>query len=279
MKPGSLTTAGVLVCALLFTATQVDAKGKARSAKAAKKRGGKVFSGHGVDRTTLRKAPVPRPSGDVWIYSVNTHAEVRVNIYKQDGLAQATAAMTAVAPLSASRAGKPGQGAQQASDTSAQAPGAEFPGAEFPGAEFPGAEFDDEALAQLDQVFRCKRTGEVRAINPRLYQTLSVIYTHFGGKRIELISGFRFQREEGSRHFHGSAMDIRIPGVSIYELRKFAESLDTGGMGIGIYPRANFVHVDWRAPGEPSFRWVDRSSTRKTGGKRPSRRWKHRPQS
>jgi uncharacterized protein YcbK (DUF882 family) len=263
MKPGSLTTAGMLVCALLFTATQVDAKGKARSAHGPKKRG-KVFTGHGVDKSTLRKSPVPRPSGDVWLYSVNTHEEARVNIYKQDGLKQATAAMTAVAPLRASQPGRPDQGAQQASDTSAQDA---------------SDRFDDEALAQLDQVFRCKRTGEVRAINPRLYETLSAIYTHFGGKRIELISGFRFQREEGSRHFHGSAMDIRIPGVSIAALRKFAESLDTGGMGIGIYPRANFVHVDWRAPGEPSFRWVDRSTTRRTGGKRPSRRWKRRPQS
>jgi len=267
MKPGSLTTAGMLVCALLFTAAQADAKGKARSAHAAKKKGGKVFAGHGVDKLTLRKAPVPRPSGDVWLFSVNTHEEARVNIYKKDGLAQATAAMTAVAPLLASRTGKADQGGQ-ASDAGAQAPGTQ-----------PRSDFDDEALGQLDQVFRCKRTGEVRAVNPRLYETLSVIDEHFGGKRIELISGFRFQREEGSRHFHGSAMDIRIPGVSIYELRKFAESLDTGGMGIGIYPRANFVHIDWRAPGEPSFRWVDRSSTRKTGGKRPSRRWKRKPQS
>jgi uncharacterized protein YcbK (DUF882 family) len=246
MRLGPVTTAGILVCAILLTAAQADAKGKARGAK---KRRAKVFSGHGVDRTVLRKAPVPKASGDIWVYSVNFREEVRVNIYRKDGPAQASAAMTAV-----------GQ-ARAASDQDASAQ------------SDPGRELDEEALAQLDQVFRCKRTGEVRAVNPRLYETLSVISDHFGGKRIDLISGFRFQREEGSRHFHGSAMDIRIPGVSIRELRKFAESLDTGGMGIGLYPRANFVHVDWRAPGEPSFRWVDRSSTRKTGGKRPSRRW------
>ena len=135
--------------------------------------------------------------------------------------------------------------------------------------------FDDEALAKLDRIFRCKRTGEQRAVDPRLYQTVSVIQDHFGGKQIELVSGFRFQENETSRHFHASAADMRIEGVSIRELYEFAESLDTGGMGIGIYPRAGFVHVDWRAPGEPSYRWTDRSPPeRDSKGKRPSHRWR-----
>jgi uncharacterized protein YcbK (DUF882 family) len=140
----------------------------------------------------------------------------------------------------------------------------------FGGAE-PGT-FDDDALAQLDNLFRCKRTGEHRAVDPRLYQTLSVIQDHFG-KRIEVVSGFRFQENEGSRHFHASAVDFRIEGVSNRELYDFAESLDPGGMGIGIYPRADFVHVDYRAPGEPSYRWTDRSpADGDSPGKRPSHR-------
>jgi uncharacterized protein YcbK (DUF882 family) len=123
----------------------------------------------------------------------------------------------------------------------------------------PDGSFDDAALAKLDEAFRCKRTGEQRAVDPRLYQTLSVISDHFGGKRVDLVSGFRYQRNEGSRHYHASAMDIRIEGVSQRELYEFAESLDPGGMGIGIYPRAGFVHVDFRAPGDASYRWVDKS--------------------
>ena len=83
---------------------------------------------------------------------------------------------------------------------------------------------------------------------------LSRIYDHFG-KRIELVSGFRNQKRTSSFHFHGSASDIRIPGVSDKVLHKFVQSLDTGGMGIGIYPRAGFVHVDIRP--EPSYRWTD----------------------
>ncbi len=127
-------------------------------------------------------------------------------------------------------------------------------------------EFDDAALAALDHEFRCRRTKEERAVDPRLYEILSRIQDHFGGKRIHLVSGFRFQRNEGSRHYHAAAMDIRIPGVSIGQLRAYADSLDSGGMGIGLYPRANFVHVDLRAPGEPSYRWTDKS--RKGSGAR-----------
>lgn len=132
--------------------------------------------------------------------------------------------------------------------------------------------FNDDALAQLDNLFRCKRTGESRAVDPRLYETLSVIQDHFQ-QRLDLVSGFRFQENEGSRHFHASAADFRIEGVSNRELYDFAETLDAGGMGIGIYPRADFVHVDWRAPGEPSYRWTDRSPPDgNSRGKRPSRR-------
>jgi uncharacterized protein YcbK (DUF882 family) len=139
-------------------------------------------------------------------------------------------------------------------------------------------QLDEAALAALDHGFRCKRTKQERAVDARLYEVLSIIYDHFGKRRIELVSGFRFQRDEGSRHYHASAMDIRIPGVSAKELYAFAETLDGGGMGIGIYPRQQFVHIDFRAPGEPSYRWVDRSAAGSDSkGKAPSRKWKRPP--
>jgi uncharacterized protein YcbK (DUF882 family) len=119
--------------------------------------------------------------------------------------------------------------------------------------------FDDAALAKLDEMWRDPRCGEVRAVRPELYEQLSRIEDHFDGKTIYLVSGFRFQERDSSRHFHASAMDIRIPGVSIYEMYKYAESLDAGGMGLGIYPNSGFIHFDYRAPGEPSYRWTDYS--------------------
>jgi uncharacterized protein YcbK (DUF882 family) len=139
--------------------------------------------------------------------------------------------------------------------------------------------FDDTALARLDELFRCTKTGEVRAVRAALYEQLSRINDRFGGKRVELVSGFRFAERNSSRHYHASAMDIRIPGVSIYEMAKFAESLDIGGdgaLGVGIYPTSGFIHVDFRAPGEPSFRWVDYSGhddpKKKAGRTQPARK-------
>ena len=137
----------------------------------------------------------------------------------------------------------------------------------------PDGSFDDAALAQLDELFRCKQTGEVRAVRSELYEQLSRIYDHFGSKRIYLVSGFRFAERDSSRHFHASAMDIRIPGVSTREMYKFAESLDAGNMGIGIYPTSGFIHVDYRAPGDRSYRWTDYSpnSANKKAKRRKSR--------
>jgi uncharacterized protein YcbK (DUF882 family) len=127
--------------------------------------------------------------------------------------------------------------------------------------------FDDAALARLDELFRCRRSNEARAVDPRLFETLSRVYDHFGKRRIELVSGFRYLERDSSRHHHASAMDIRIDGVTIKEMYAFAESLDRGGMGIGLYPSSGFVHIDFRAPGEPSYRWTDRS-----GPDRPSKK-------
>jgi len=120
--------------------------------------------------------------------------------------------------------------------------------------------FDAEALLALDRVWRCKRTGHRRAVDPRLLEILSHVYDKYG-HRIQLLSGFRDQENTHSFHYQGAAADIRVPGVSIRALRRFVESLDHGGMGVGFYPRSGFVHVDVRPP--PSYRWVDTNKPKK----------------
>lgn len=136
--------------------------------------------------------------------------------------------------------------------------------------------YDQEALDELNHLFRCRRTGTERAIDPRLFVVLSHIYDRYK-KPLELVSGFRNQQRTTSFHFHGSASDIRIAGVSDKELHKFVASLDIGGMGLGIYPRAGFIHVDIRP--EPSYRWVDNSppGTREMGRPHPAKRSKPKP--
>jgi uncharacterized protein YcbK (DUF882 family) len=128
--------------------------------------------------------------------------------------------------------------------------------------------YDEAALAKLDEIFRCKRTQEVRAMDPRLYEHLSRIQDHFGGAQIEVVSGFRFAERSSSRHYHASAIDLRIKGVSTRELYTYAQTLDRGGMGIGIYPHSGFIHVDYRAPGDNSYRWTDYSGPNSGKAKR-----------
>jgi uncharacterized protein YcbK (DUF882 family) len=122
--------------------------------------------------------------------------------------------------------------------------------------------FDEAVLAQLDKLWRCTATGQVRAVNVELYEMLSRIYDHFGDKQIRIVSGFRATDNDSSRHWHASAMDIRVEGTSWQTVYAFAQTLDVGGahaMGIGQYPNSEFVHIDFRAPGDVSFRWTDYS--------------------
>jgi uncharacterized protein YcbK (DUF882 family) len=112
----------------------------------------------------------------------------------------------------------------------------------------------EDSLDALNHFWRCRRTGTEKPINPHLFELLSIIQDHFDGRTIELVSGFRNQERTTSYHFHGSASDVRISGVSDRELHQFVSTIDTGNMGLGLYPRAGFIHVDVRPD---SYRWVD----------------------
>ena len=172
-----------------------------------------------VPDSELRTSPLPRPSGNILVYSINYKEELQTNIYNPDG------------------------------------------------------SYSVEAAKQIAYVFRCRRTGEQHDIDPRLLTILSHVYDRFGGRPLELLSGYRFQRKTTSNHFHGTAADIRVAGVRPRDLRAFVSSLDAGGMGVGLYPRVGFVHVDVRPA--PSFRWIDNSSSNPDAwDKQPPRGWR-----
>ena len=121
----------------------------------------------------------------------------------------------------------------------------------------PDGSFDVQSLAEINHIFKCRRSGLEHDIDTRLITILSNVYDHFGERRIELLSGYRFQRRTTSNHFHGTAADIRIPGIDPKKIRAYVETLDAGGMGVGWYPKVGFVNVDVRQP--PSYRWIDYS--------------------
>ena len=133
--------------------------------------------------------------------------------------------------------------------------------------------YNEAALKALSHLLRCKRTDTEVAIEPRLFTILSHVFDHFGERRIEVTSGYRNQRKTTSNHYRGSATDIMVMGVRPRTLRTFVESLDSGGMGVGIYPSSGFVHVDVRPP--PSYRWIDYSPVdRNDPNRRPNRAFK-----
>ena len=131
--------------------------------------------------------------------------------------------------------------------------------------------YNARALKAVSHFLRCQRTNAKKGIEPRLLTILSQVYDHFGGRPIAVTSGYRYQRNTSSYHYRGTATDIFVRGVTPADLRAFVETLDSGDMGIGFYPRRGFVHVDIRSR---SARWVDLSPVASTDPSRlPPRGW------
>jgi hypothetical protein len=90
---------------------------------------------------------------------------------------------------------------------------------------------------------------------------------------LQLISGHRAPHANGtsptSQHTLGRAADIRIPGVSIAELKRVAIKL--GARGVGLYPEKGFVHVDVREKNRYFWVWTARGGEQSDMGWSPPR--------
>lgn len=116
-------------------------------------------------------------------------------------------------------------------------------------------EYIEDALIDLDFIFRDHYNGSVKKMDRRLLDFLFAIQQKIGtGEPYQLISGYRSKRTNArlrksnkgvakkSLHIYGKAADIRLPAVGIKKLRRAAYELQTGG--VGYYPKSNFVHID-----------------------------------
>jgi hypothetical protein len=88
-------------------------------------------------------------------------------------------------------------------------------------------------------------------VSERLLNLIYHAAIHFDIFHVHLISGVRKDRG-GSRHSHGLAADIVLPGVSDEDLATYFRA--QGFCGVGIYTRAGFVHIDTR---DQSYFWLD----------------------
>ena len=97
-------------------------------------------------------------------------------------------------------------------------------------------------------------TAHVMRLNPGLLVRLQRVAKRYPGRAIEIISGYRPDARETSRHHHGLALDLRVAGIPRERLRDYLRSFED--TGVGYYPNSFFVHMDVR---ETKAYWVDRS--------------------
>lgn len=119
-----------------------------------------------------------------------------------------------------------------------------------------GDQYLPESLGRLNHFLRDHYSGEVGQIDPQLFDLLHRVKLTLGGEpSFQVISGYRcpatndrLRNTRGggvaqrSLHMDGKAIDIRIAGLPLAELRDAALSLRGGG--VGFYARDQFVHVD-----------------------------------
>lgn len=116
-------------------------------------------------------------------------------------------------------------------------------------------EYLSEALADINHILRDHRTGEIKPIDTRLLDLLYAIDVKLKARQpFHIISGYRSAktnaslhvRDRGtakhSLHVRGKAVDIRLPGGSLSQLRRVATNLRGGG--VGYYAHSNFIHID-----------------------------------
>lgn len=119
-----------------------------------------------------------------------------------------------------------------------------------------GERYVPEALTRLNHFLRDHYSGEVGAIDPLLLDLLFQTRRELACPRpFQVISAYRGaatnqQLRHGGRsgvarqslHMQGRAIDVRLEGVPVVDLRDAAMSLQAGG--VGFYPRSEFVHLD-----------------------------------
>jgi uncharacterized protein YcbK (DUF882 family) len=113
-----------------------------------------------------------------------------------------------------------------------------------------------DALQRLNRFLRDHYSGEVGHMDPALFDQLHRVQQALGARGpYQVISGYRCPTTNASLrlkggggvakrslHMDGRAIDVRLPGVPLAELRDAALSLRAGG--VGYYPGQAFVHID-----------------------------------
>ncbi len=120
-----------------------------------------------------------------------------------------------------------------------------------------GDSYVPEGLSRLARLMRDFRTGDVHPIDPALLDTLWQVQANLRtSSPFDIISAYRSPKTntmlrgrsahtgvaKDSMHLYGRAIDIRLPGVALADVRDAALELKRGG--VGYYADSGFVHLD-----------------------------------
>lgn len=113
----------------------------------------------------------------------------------------------------------------------------------------------DDALAAIDRLLRDHRSDEVMPIDRSLLDSLVALRSKLDTSQpFHVISGYRSPATNArlaaasggvaraSLHLQGRAIDIRMPGRPLEQVRAAALALRAGG--VGFYAKSDFVHLD-----------------------------------
>lgn len=129
-------------------------------------------------------------------------------------------------------------------------------GEKFQDVFWENGKYNTEAFQQIKKVFRDHRANETFPIDPRLLDVMYVLQQRAGNTKngYTLFSGYRSPKTNAklskqssgvakkSLHMLGQAVDIKLPGTNLSQLKKDAVALKSGG--VGYYPSSGFVHLD-----------------------------------
>lgn len=114
------------------------------------------------------------------------------------------------------------------------------------------------ALPGLTRILRHVASDSKKAVDPRLAYLIGIVSDHFGGKTLQVVSGYRpyskKQYTPHSNHNFARALDFAVEGVPNTVLRDYCRTLRDAG--VGYYPNSTFVHLDVRTG--KAF-WIDYS--------------------
>jgi uncharacterized protein YcbK (DUF882 family) len=116
-------------------------------------------------------------------------------------------------------------------------------------------------LRRITHLFRCKRTGHERAPARGLLQLLARLADQYPGHVINIVSAHRHNRgtSRTSKHWSAHAVDFRIQGVDVKDVRAFAWKMEEP-IGLGYYREQQFLHIDYR-PVDGKIAWDQRTES------------------